>query len=115
MTETQAFLADRHSRPRSAPRQLPTKRAAVDFWENRADHDCALFASMGFSTRYIQKRTDLSPSQITYRIRKAGLIRANSASRTDFRNGTSPYAQAFLRIGAKVIERDLMRYLKNHL
>jgi hypothetical protein len=48
-------------------------------------------ASMGFSTRAIIRETGLTSSQTTYRLKKAGIKRA------DYRNGESYMAKFQLR------------------
>jgi hypothetical protein len=45
----------------------------VDFYDEVDDHRCILLASLGFSTRYICDQTGLSPSQVTYRLKKADI------------------------------------------
>jgi len=74
----------------------PATPRRVDFLNDVDDHTCIFLASLGFSTRYICKRTDLSESQVLYRLKKAGLTSANHASRSDFRNGESPMAVVVL-------------------
>jgi hypothetical protein len=87
----------------------------VDFYNEVEDHTCILLASLGFSTRYICERTDLSPSQVTYRLRKAGLTTENHASRLDFRNGTSPMAAVVLGQVREVADAQLIKHLKKYL
>lgn len=95
-----------------APRSQPRR---VDFFEERSDHECALFAAMGFSTAFITAKTRLSPSQISYRIRKAGLTKEHGTSRADFRNGTSPFAAQLLKAGRQIVDHDLVKFLHKHL
>lgn len=100
---------------RAAIRRSKFIRKSVDFFEHADDHNCALYAAMGFSTKMIMAETQLSHSQVTYRVTKAGLTKANGASRTDFRNGTSPFAAPFM-IAAKVAaDRQLIKFLKAHV
>lgn len=55
------------------------------------DFECVLLGSLGFSTRLIQNRTGLTPSQVAYRLRRAGVKRA------DYRNGESTLATSVYR------------------
>ncbi len=96
------------------PRSVAAKARRVDFISKPSDHACALYAALGFSTRFIQRETALSPHQISYRIRKAGLTQANGASRLDFRNGTSPFAQNLLNLAKQRTDRELVRFLKRN-
>ncbi|HLX61047.1 MAG TPA: hypothetical protein VKX17_07170 [Planctomycetota bacterium] len=54
------------------------------------DFLCALLGSLGFSTKFIVDRTDLTPGQISYRLRRAGVKRA------DYRNGESALSTTIL-------------------
>jgi len=97
--------------------EAPPKRLGkpVNFLANRDDHACVLLASMGFSTAYICQRTKLSHSQVSYRIQKAGLTIANHMSRSDFRNGTSPFSDLILGAARQVVDVHLIRHLKANL
>lgn len=53
--------------------------------------DAALLGSLGFSSKYIQRKTGLTTGQITYTLRKANVYRR------EFRDGESPEAKALLR------------------
>lgn len=66
------------------------------------DFKCALMGSLGFSTRMIMEHTELSPSQVGYRLRMGGIKRA------DYRNGTSVVAQNLLR-KARVVAMPVVR------
>ncbi len=70
------------------------------------DFKCALLGSLGFSTRLIMRHTDLTPSQVGYRLRK-GDIR-----RTDYRNGDSSLAEAMLRRARVVAIPAVKEHLK---
>lgn len=87
----------------------------VDFLNHRDDHDCVLLASLGFSTHLICKRTGLSPSQVTYRLQKGGLTKANHMSRTDFRNGTSQFSEMVIKTASKLIDHQLLEHLRDYL
>lgn len=98
----------------SVPRKITAKPRLVDFLNEKDDHECAFLAAMGFSTYYIAERTGLSPCQITYRIKKAGLTSDSGASRRDFRNGVSPFAKTLLGIAREQVDQDLVRFLKKN-
>lgn len=64
-------------------------RQKIDYLE--AGTFKALFlASLGLSTRAIERATSLSPGQINYRTKQAGIKRA------DYRNGGSVFAKIVL-------------------
>lgn len=56
-------------------------------WTSDEELQCAILGSMGFSTRFIQEKTGLTPCQVSYRLNKA------SIKRRDYRNGESAMAQ----------------------
>ena len=56
-------------------------------WASDEDLQCAILGAMGFSTRFIGEQTGLSPCQISYRLFKGRIKRA------DYRNGESEMAQ----------------------
>jgi len=56
-------------------------------WASDEDLQCAILGAMGFSTRFIGEQTGLSPCQISYRLSKGRIKRA------DYRNGESEMAQ----------------------
>ena len=60
--------------------------AKVNFSANAQDFQAAVLGSLGYSTAYIMARTNLSASQVVYRLGKAKVRRA------DYRNGTSQIA-----------------------
>lgn len=74
------------------------------------DFTCALYGSLGFSSRFIIQATGLTTSQIAYRLRR-GRIR-----RTDYRNGESPMAAVILRrtrnIAIPRVEEHLRRVIQ---
>jgi len=57
------------------------------YWTADEDLQCAILASMGFSTKMICDRTGLSPCQVAYRLHKAKIKRA------EYRNGESRMAE----------------------
>lgn len=67
-----------------------TKRR-VDPLNNSDDFECLMLAEFGFGGKFISQSTRLSPGQISYRIRKAGM------SIRDYRNGISHGAKWILR------------------
>lgn len=77
----------------------------VNFFENTSDFKTALLASLGFSTLYIKQNTNLSESQITYRLKKAQIRRA------EYRNGES-LAAAFVLEHTKPLRTNLLRDFK---
>src|SRR5215813_1678267 len=81
------------------------KQRLVDFLHIRADYECALLGSLGFSTYYIKKKTGLSDGQVTYRLNKAEIRRA------EFRNGESIYADLVLRNVRQVAQDKLIKHL----
>lgn len=59
-------------------------------WTNDDELRCAILAGMGFSTKFIMAETGLTACQITYRLHKATIKRA------DYRNGESAMAERML-------------------
>ncbi len=55
------------------------------------DFKCAIMGSLGFSTNLIMRHTELTPSQVGYRLRKAEI------RRSDYRNGESAVAESMLQ------------------
>jgi len=94
---------------------LKRRPRAVDFFNRQDDHECVLLASMGFSTAFIVDKTGLSPCQVTYRLQRAGLTKANKTSRMDYRNGKSPFVAPILNMTRSVVDTQLTRFLKAHL
>lgn len=96
------------------PQPQKSKPYRVDFSQAN-DHHCALYAAMGMSNKFIHQKTKLSNSQISYRLRKAGLTTVNSATRTMFRDGRSAFSDTMLRIVVNPIEAELNRFLAAHI
>lgn len=67
-----------------------TKSRRVNFHRFEEDFEVALLGSLGLSTKYICKQTGLTPCQVTYRLMKSKVKRA------DYRNGTGNEARAIL-------------------
>lgn len=87
-----------------------TRRAyRVDFYHNNVDHECALYGAFGYSSKYITKKTGLSQGQIGYRLRMAGIVRA------DIRNGASPFSQTLFKHARNEMDDRLIRHLNSHL
>lgn len=90
------------------PSITPTKAPPrpVDFMNQYTDFQCAMLASLGFSTDCIVRQTGLTVGQVTYRCGKARIKRA------DFRNGVSPIAGKILESTESI---GLTRMLKRSL
>lgn len=85
---------------------LAWQKRFVDFQRKKADHEAALLGAMGMSTNFIQSRTNLSSGQVGYRLKKAGIARA------DFRNGSSPFARLVLSSARDLVDAKLMQQLE---
>jgi len=59
-------------------------------WTQDDELRCAILAGMGFSTKFIMAETGLTACQISYRLRKASIKRA------EYRNGESAMAERML-------------------
>jgi hypothetical protein len=98
----------------TAIRHLPKSgpRKHVDLLHDEDDFECALLASLGFSTHMICDKTGLRPHQVTYRLGKGEI------KRSDYRNGSSPVARAMLRqhtdIAEPVLRAQLQKTLRKH-
>lgn len=57
------------------------------------DVECAIRALLGQTTRAIMEQTGLSSGQVQYRVKKAGI------SRADFRHGRTDLARHMFQIG----------------
>jgi hypothetical protein len=66
---------------------------------------CLLLADFGFSTEYIRKETGLTPSQVSYRVRKYGI------KRKYYRDGTSLGAKAVMGQAMHEVEPKMKRAL----
>ncbi len=51
------------------------------------DFDCIMYASLGMSTKFIVRKTSLTPCQVSYRLKKS------ETKRSDYRDGVSPIAK----------------------
>lgn len=60
-------------------------------WSSDEDLHCAILGSMGFSTKFIVSETGLTPCQVSYRLHKGKIKRA------DYRNGESVMAERILQ------------------
>lgn len=56
-------------------------------WANDDELQCAILGALGFSTKMIMEQTGLTHCQVTYRLGKGRIKRA------DYRNGESAIAQ----------------------
>jgi len=59
-------------------------------WTHDDELQCAILGGQGFSTKMICARTGLTPCQVSYRLNKARIKRA------DYRNGNSDVASQVL-------------------
>lgn len=75
--------------------------AKVSFTLNTNDFRAALLGSMGFSADHIQRKTGLTPCQVQYRLRKAGV------RLTDYRDGTSSSARQIMIIAEDTVGKRL--------
>lgn len=74
----------------------------VDFLTNGDDFDVVLLGMIGWSTQAIAAKTGLSWNQVTYRLGRAGITRA------DYRNGESAAAKSMYQAVTKQhIYRDM--------
>jgi hypothetical protein len=92
-----------------ARRKQQTSPRPVDPVNNSQDHECLLLAMRGRSNRAIIKKTQLTPGQISYRLRKFDV------SRMDFRNGEGQFAEAVDRATEGIAEKALLKYLRIHV
>ena len=72
----------------------------VDFHAYASDLKCVLLASMGLTTKAISEATDLTPSQVEYRLRKAEQKERGAGlhtARYQYRNGTSPVVRIMIQ------------------
>ena len=72
------------------PMKAKTKPQRVT-WMTEPELECAIMGALGIGNRGITKRTGLTDCQVNYRLRKAGIKRA------DYRNGESEMAELVLR------------------
>ena len=75
----------------------------VDFVNNPQDFEVILLGALGRSTKFIISQVGYSPCQITYRLHKMDIRRA------DFRNGESELSQRLLNVEKKVASNYLRR------
>lgn len=88
---------------------MKTPPRRVDPFTFADDHECAYYASVGMSTRFITAKTGLTGGRITYRVKKFNI------SRMDFRNGQSTFAKIMLRNMNPIIINELNAHLKRAL
>lgn len=93
------------------PRKLNRNRSPrpVDPVNNDQDYKCLLLAMYGRSNRAIIGQTNLSPGQITYRLRKFEI------SRMDYRNGEGPLAKYVDQAVGGFARKALMKHLRQHV
>jgi hypothetical protein len=95
-----------------AVRKVKAKARRVDFLAERTDFNCAQLGALGFSTRFIKEKTGLSPCQISYRLRAAGLTTDAGLSRQAYRNGESPFATHVLMLAQPATTGRLRKVLR---
>jgi hypothetical protein len=78
----------------------------VSFLNEREDFFCALMGAMGFGTDFISEATGLSAGQVSYRLNKAAIKRAQ------YRRGESWEAQAVLKMGQQELSSKLTTELR---
>lgn len=112
--KTTSAVAQRR-RSRSLAQPIATRRAFVDVLHDPIDKRCAWLGLRGFTTACIAADTGLTPCQVMYTLKIAGITKENGASRADFRNGTSPFAKRYLSNPTPEEDRQFMRFLQAHL
>jgi len=102
-------------------RKVPAKPLRVDAEKNPWDKTVLKYAAGGMATKFIIEKAkevggkELTPSQITYRLRHFGLTQAAGASRMDYRNGRSPFCELmFKAMDQPSFERELFKHLRAH-
>jgi hypothetical protein len=88
--------------PKVKPRAKPRR---VNLLEGE-DFRCALYGSLGFSTHFIMRHTNFTPSQVAYR------LRVGSVRRTAYRNGQSIVAGTLLQHTKTIAIPAVKRHLK---
>lgn len=78
--------------------------AQVNFNTNEDDRQCALLGALGFTSNFIRKSTGLTFGQIGYRLKRAGVVRA------DYRNGLSKPATMVIRAVHETMNRRLDQF-----
>jgi len=81
----------------------------VDFLRNADDLRALVLGNLGFSTTCIENETGLSPSQITYRLGKASVKRAN------YRNGITEFSKIVLKKLEPTIAANVRMKVKKSL
>lgn len=78
-------------------------------FQDTKDFECALLASLGFSDKLIISRTKLTPGQISYRLKRAGISRQN------YRDGKSTLSKLVtnrVQESAKAeVERKIRKFI----
>ena len=92
--------------PRKKQARLPRP---VDPVNNDQDFKCLLLAMYGRSNRAIIGQTNLSPGQISYRLRKFEI------SRMDYRNGEGPISAYIDQRAGGFARKALMAHLRQNV
>lgn len=64
------------------------------------------YAELGLSTQFISDKTGLSPSQVSYRTRMAGVLRKH------YRNGESVVSKRIIEHSTKAVDGQMRTHLK---
>lgn len=79
-------------------------------YESGDDQKAVVLAKLGLSNFAIRGRTDLTDSQITYRLHKAKVLEENERGyRVDFRNGSSPLVKQLIADLSGVLAEEVKR------
>lgn len=89
------------------PQKVRAIPRRVDFLTDLDDFRVVMLGTLGKSTRYIVRTTDMTPCQVTYRLKQAQVKRA------DYRNGTSAYDRLIMRSVDYDLTLALRRALKH--
>ena len=94
------------------PRHKPSRyRVKFDPVQDPKTYNAAILLASGMSTQMIAEETGLTPGMVSYRVKVGELTHC----RRDFRNGKGRFAEAFLKNARPIIERELVKHLKEHV
>lgn len=103
-------------------KKIPVRALKVDAEQNEWDKTVLRFGAGGMSTAFIIRAAkersgiELSQSQVTYRLKQFGIVKATGASRMDFRNGTSPFCRRVIAaLETRDFDKDLFKFLRANL
>lgn len=100
--------------PQPKPKDVSNaRRPYVDFTAE-SDLLCAVLGALGMSTKYIQSRTHLTPSQVVYRLTKAKhRLGLEQGFRVGYRNGANRFVGMVLSDFETAITKELKNELPN--